>query len=91
MKTKDFGLAALLVANDCKLIGYETDELNQMWFEFEGTGCTRELELGYNLATAVCNVQKYNAASKMLKALIYQNRNRIYEHKLGRLDYNTAR
>ncbi|MBL0061266.1 MAG: hypothetical protein IPP40_07225 [bacterium] len=90
-KTKDFGLAALLVANNIKLTNYTTDELGQMWFEFLDDATTRELEHSFNLATAMVNVQKFTAASKMLKALIYQNRKNIYEHKLGKLNYNTIR
>lgn len=91
MNTKDFNLAALLVANNIKLVNYTTDELGQMWFEFQDDATTRELERSFNLATAMVNVQKYGAASKMLKALIYQNRRNIYEHKLGNLNYNTIR
>jgi hypothetical protein len=91
IKTKDFNQAAFLVANDIKLLNYTTDELGQMWFEFPDDVTTRDLEHSFNLATAMVNVQKFGAASKMLKALIYQNRRNIYEHKLGKLDYNTAR
>ena len=91
MKTKDFGLAALMVANNIKLLDYETDELNQMWFEFADTETSRELVAGFHRATATCNVQAYLGAQKMLKAIIYENRRNVYEHKLGKLDYNTAR
>ena len=89
--TKDFGLAAFIVANNIKLVDYSTDELNQMWFEFPDDAVTRDLEREFNLATAMVNVQQFTAASKMLKALIYQNRRNNYEHKLGKLNYNTAR
>lgn len=91
MKTKEFGLAALLVANDIKLVDYTTDDLNQMWFEFEDNETARELEARFYRATATVNVQSFLGASKMLKALIYQNRKLIYEHKLGKHTYNTVR
>jgi len=91
MQTKDFGLAALLVASNIKLVDYSTDGLGQMWFEFADTEKARELEAGFHRATAIVNVQSYLGAQKMLKALIYENRRNIYEHKLGRLDYNTSR
>ncbi len=88
MQTKDFGLAALLAANNCRIINYTTDELNQMWFEFEDTEKARELEASFYRATVSCNVQAYLGAQKMLKALIYENRRNIYEHKLP---YNGSR
>ncbi|MBU0507775.1 hypothetical protein KKH27_02915 [bacterium] len=91
MKTKDFGLAALLSANNIKLIDYETDNLNQMWFDFEDNELARQLEAAFYRATATVNVQQFVAASKMLKALIYENRRNVYEHRLGKLNYNTAR
>ena len=91
MKTKDFGLAALLAANNIKLLDYETDNLNQMWFDFEDTEASQELVAGFHRATVTCNVQAYLGAQKMLKALIYENRRNIYEHKLGKLNYNSAR
>jgi hypothetical protein len=91
MNTKDVGLASLLVSNNCKLVDYSTDELNQMWFQFEDTEISQDLVTGFHLATATCNVQAYLGAQKMLKALIYENRRNRYEHKLGKLDYNTAR
>jgi hypothetical protein len=91
MKTKDFGLASLLVANNIKLLNYETDNLNQMWFEFQDTEASQELVTGFHHATVACNIQAYIGAQKMLKAIIYENRRNIYEHKLGRLDYSSAR
>jgi hypothetical protein len=91
MKTKDFNLAALLVANNIKLVDYETDELGQMWFEFPDDALTRELEHSFNLATVMVNLHQFVSASKMLKTLIYQNRRNIYEHKFGKHDFNTAR
>ena len=91
MNTKDFGLASLLVSNNCKLVDYSTDELNQMWFQFEDNEISRGLERNFHLSTATVNVQQFVAAQKMLKALIYENRRNRYEHKLGKLDFNTAR
>jgi len=91
MNTKDFGLASLLVSNNCKLVDYSTDELGQMWFEFKDDEISRGLERTFYLSTATVNVQQFVAAQKMLKALIYENRRNRYEHKLGKLDYNTAR
>lgn len=91
MQTKDFGLAALLAANDCRIINYTTDALNQVWFEFEDTDKARELETSFYRATAIVNVQSFLASSKMLKALIYENRRNIYEHRISRPDYNTTR
>ena len=83
MQTKDFGLAALLAASNCRIINYTTDTLNQMWFEFEDTKAVRELEAGYHHATATVNVQAYLGAQKMLKSIIFENRRNIYEHKYG--------
>jgi hypothetical protein len=89
--TKDFGLAALLAANSCRIVNYTTDNLNQMWFEFEDTEKSRELEADFHRATVTCNVQAYLGAQKMLKALIYENRKFIYEHKIERINYSTTR
>jgi hypothetical protein len=91
MKTKDFALASLLVSNNCKLVDYSTDELGQMWFEFEDSEINCALERNFYLSVAMVNVQQFVAAQKMLKALIYENRRNRYEHKLGNLNYNTAR
>ena len=89
--TKDFSLASLLVSNNCKLMNYTTDQLGQMWFEFEDTDTAQELERNFHLGTVTVNVQQFVAAQKMLKALIYENRRNIYEHKIGRISTATAR
>jgi hypothetical protein len=91
VNTKDFGLAALMVANNIPLVNYTTDDLNQMWFEFEDNEQARELETSFYRASATVNVQSFLGASKMLKALIYENRRHIYEHKLGRQPINSNR
>ena len=83
-RTRDFALASLLCSYDCKLVDYTTDDLGQMWFEFEETEAVRELERSFHLTTATANVQKYNAAQKMLKAPIYENRKVIYENRIGK-------
>jgi hypothetical protein len=89
--TKDFNLAALLVANNIILENYSTDDLGQMWFEFPDNATSRQLEREFNLATVMVNLYQLTSASKMLKTLIYQNRRHLYEHKLGKLDFNSAR
>lgn len=89
-RTRDFALASLLCSFDCKLVNYTTDELGQMWFEFETTDVVTELERLYYLATATTNVQKYNAAQKMLKSLIYENRKVIYENRIGKFNTRTV-
>lgn len=89
-RTRDFALASLLCSADCKLMNYTTDDLGQMWFEFEDNDVAADLERKYYLATATTNVQKYNAAQKMLKSLIYENRKVIYEHRIGKFNARTA-
>lgn len=84
MKTKDLGLASLLVSNRCRLNAYEMDELGQMWFEFADEDKTRGLEESYCLRSAIANVQEFLAAQKMLKALIFEHRNKIYEHRINK-------
>jgi hypothetical protein len=90
MNTKDFALASLLVSNNCKLVDYTTDQLGQMWFEFEDTDAARELERNFHLSTATTNVQQFVGAQKMLKALIYENRRYVYEHRIGKPRTATA-
>lgn len=91
LTTKDFGLASLLISNHITMTDYRTDDLNQMWFSFNDTDVARAIERDYLTATATVNVQAFQAAQKMLKSLIYENRRKIYEHKLGSYNYNTIR
>ncbi|MFH1514913.1 MAG: hypothetical protein ABIG42_05575, partial [bacterium] len=75
---------SLLVSSNCKLVDYTTDSMGQMWFQFEDTNAARELERNFHLSTATTNVQQFVGAQKMLKALIYDNRRNIYEHRIGK-------
>lgn len=74
METKDFGLASLLVTYEVKMISYKMDRFNEMWFEFEDSDVTKSLKHGFDTGQATANVQRYIAAQKMLKSIIYSNR-----------------
>jgi hypothetical protein len=89
-RTRDFALASLLCSYDCKLVNYTTDDLGQMWFEFEDTETVHKLERDFYLATASANVRKYAASEKFLKSLIYENRKVIYENRIGKFGSRTA-
>ena len=74
MRTRDFALASLLVSHDCKLMNHQIDELGRLHFTFEDSELQRTLEREYDLSTATANIQRFTAAQKMLRALIYKER-----------------
>jgi hypothetical protein len=90
MKTKDFGLAALLVSKNAKMTGYTTDELGNLYFEFDTDDNVAALEQGFYRNTVDVRIQDFLAAQKMLKALIFETKRNIYEHRIGTLNSRTT-
>jgi hypothetical protein len=88
-KTKDFGLAALLVAKNAQMTGYTTDELGNLWFEFTTDETVAALEQGFYRNTVDVRIQDFLAAQKMLKALIYETKRNIYEHRIRNFNPRT--
>ncbi len=84
-RTKDFGLAALLVSKDAKMTGYTTDELGTLWFEFTTDEAVAALEEGFYRNTVDVRIQDYIAAQKMLKSLIFETKRNIYEQRVSRI------
>ena len=83
-KTKDFGLASYLIAMNCDLTGYTTDSLGQLWFEFNPGQGIEALEQGFYGNSVAVRPQDYLAAQKMLKAIIFETKRNIYEHRIGK-------
>ena len=90
MKTKDFGLAALLVSKNAKMTGYTTDELGNLWFEFATDDTVAALEQGFYRNTVDVRIQDFLSAQKMLKALIFETKRNIYEHRIGKHNPNNT-
>ena len=59
---------------DCKLLEYTIDYEDQFWFHFEDSEAVSTLAKNFYLSAAVANVQRFTAAQKMLKSLIYKNK-----------------
>jgi hypothetical protein len=85
MKTKDFGLAAMLVSKNAKMTGYTTDELGNLWFEFATDDRVAALEKGFFRNTVDVRIQDFLAAQKALKALIFETKRNIYEQQIGKV------
>ncbi|HEY3295392.1 MAG TPA: hypothetical protein VGL38_08130 [bacterium] len=85
-KTKDFGLAAMLVAKNTKMTGYTTDELGNLWFEFATDENVAALEEGFYRNTVDVRIQDFLAAQKMLKALIFETKRNMYENRIRRFN-----
>ena len=79
MKTKDFGLASLLVCKNCPIQNFNADEFGQTWFEFEDSPTTRELETAFFKNAVSVPVQDFLAAMKMVKSVFYNQRGRQHE------------
>jgi len=88
-KTKDFGLAAMLVAKNAKMTGYTTDDLGNLWFEFATDDVVAALEQGFYRNTVDVRIQDFLAVQKMLKALIFETKRNMYENRIGRLNPTT--
>ncbi|HEY3294025.1 MAG TPA: hypothetical protein VGL38_01150 [bacterium] len=81
--TKDFAVAATILSSDHRMIDYVIDDITEeMYFEFDDTEAVRELERSVRLGTAVVNVQKFVAAQKALKAMIYDKRRKLYANRM---------
>ena len=81
MRTKDYGLASLLVCKDFKLQRRTKDQMGQVWFEFGDTEDLLQIENEFYSNDAYVLVQDYLAALKRIKSLIYQTRNNEYEYE----------
>ena len=90
-KTKDLSLASMLCSFDCQLVDYTIDEKNQLWFYFENSELVQRLSKQFYLNTATVNLTRFTAAQKMLKTLIYRNKevnNETYRSKSSRRTAN---
>ena len=89
-KSKDFGLASFLLAQNCEMVGYTTDTLGQLFFEFAPDERIAELERGFYSNTIAVQPQDYLAAQIMLKAIIFETKRNTYENRIGRFSKNTT-
>jgi|APSaa5957512622_1039677.scaffolds.fasta_scaffold418140_2 hypothetical protein len=70
MKTKDFGLASLMLSKEKKLLNHTRDEYGRYWFDFEND---KQLENDFYSNDAVVHVQDFLNAQRRLKSLIFKS------------------
>jgi hypothetical protein len=70
MKTKDFGLASLMLSKNKKLLNHIRDEYGRYWFEFEDD---EGLENDFYTNDAVVYVQDFLNAQRRIKSLIFKS------------------
>ena len=70
MKTKDYGLASLMLCKGKKLINHIRDAQGRFWFEFEDD---ERLENDFYTNEAVVLVQDYLNAQRIIKSLIFKS------------------
>ena len=75
MKTKDYGLASLMLCKNKKMINHVRDEYGRYWFEFEDD---EELENDFYTNDAVVHVQDYLNAQRRIKSLIFKSNENCY-------------
>lgn len=88
MKTKDYGLASLLVCKGHMIIDYARDRQGQVWFEFKDSKETRQQENDFFMNSASVLVQDYLGAQRRLKSLIFNPARNENEH--GRISTGTS-
>jgi hypothetical protein len=70
MKTKDFGLASLMLSKEKKLLNHTRDEYGRYWFEFEDD---EGLEDSFYSNCVSVLVQDFIAAQRRIKSLIFKS------------------
>jgi len=78
MKTKDFGLASLMLSKNKKLLNHVRDEYGRYWFEFEDD---KQLENDFYTNDAVVQVQDFLNAQRRIKSLIFKSNEYGYGRK----------
>ena len=81
MKTKDYGLASLMLSKNKKMINHVRDEYGRYWFEFEDD---EQLETDFYTNDAVVHVQDYLNAQRR----IFQQSQLLYLLTIMRSIYN---
>ena len=76
MKTKDYGLASLMLCKNKKMINHVRDEYGRYWFEFEDD---EQLENDFYTNDTVVRVQDYLNAQRRIKSLIFKSNENCYE------------
>ena len=79
-QTHDIYLSGFLIANGMKFTG-SVNESGNIMFRFEPTDQLNKLVESYYALTAVVNPQRYGYALKVLKNLVYRDRNENKYHE----------
>lgn len=72
-KTKDFYLAAFLVASNLKLIGANRNNPHQVFFVFANGEIRKQLVEGFLFGRATVNAKAFVSAIQALKQLIHSD------------------
>ena len=70
MKTKDYGLASLMLAKGKELINHTRDDFGRYWFEFEDDN---RLEDEFYTNSVTVFVQDFINAQRRIKSLIFKS------------------
>lgn len=77
MKTKDYGLASLMLCKGKNLISHAPDEFGRYWFVFEDDD---ELENDFYANNVSVLIQDFINAQRRIKSLIFKSN----EHRNGK-------
>jgi hypothetical protein len=72
MKSKDFGLASMLVSKGHEIVNYEIDDRGQVWFDFGESDDVTDFEKRFYFANETVGVLDFLAAQRRIRALIKQ-------------------
>jgi hypothetical protein len=88
--TKEFGLAATLLAKGCKMTEYTVDDMGRLWFHFAADPQVEELIKGYYNNTVEIRIQDFLASQSALKSLVWETKRKHDENIIGRISKATS-